>query len=87
LLRGRKLNKMDIWKTIDIAIEFVDFYKRRQIKKIPLNTFFLKIESKINEKLNTKSKNQILEEIGGKDNIRILRNKSGRQFILIGEFV
>ncbi|MFH1325149.1 MAG: hypothetical protein ABIH49_00065 [archaeon] len=75
---------VNIGDLIEFGGKLFYYYQSKRTEKIPINIFIRKIESKFNVKLSQEDKNELIEEFCSQENTRVIRDKYGRKFILVG---
>ena len=71
----------------DVVKDTVNFFKRRRAKKIPLGQFMKQIDGRFKIRLSGESKEEILNTLEQDGTIKLVKSRSGKMYVLLGDLI
>ena len=71
----------------DVVKDTVNFFKRRRVKKIPVGQFIKQIEGRLKMKLSRESKEKILHDLEQEGTIKLVKSRSGKMYVILGDLI
>lgn len=75
---------IDLWNVVKDTIKF---FKKRKAEKIPVGQFIKRIERRYKIKLSKESKEDILYTLEEKDVITLVKSRSGKVYVILGDLI